>query len=97
MPSRDPTRIQLEEVWPRIQLEEVWLSKLNGAQQQYKDALAKWTAVFRARQHAPTSSPDVNYAFNRAARVETEARRKYIRVLNIFMDFVVRGKFPPTE
>ncbi|HUB34376.1 MAG TPA: hypothetical protein VMA31_15155 [Bryobacteraceae bacterium] len=85
--SNDPTRTELEDLW---------LLKLWEAQRQYYDAAAKWREALSEQQQSPVPSPDGNYAVSRAARVEAVARREYARVLEVFMDLVVKGKVPPS-
>jgi hypothetical protein len=86
--NNDPTRTELEDLW---------YLKVQEAKRQYNDATAKWREALEEQQQSPVPSPDGNYAVRRAAKTEAVARLEYARVLQIFMDLVIKGKVPPTD
>jgi hypothetical protein len=77
----------------RQELEELWRCKVKQAQQHYKDASARWREAIEAR----LPSTDGNSAVRRAAQAQAVARRVYKRILEVFLDLVVKGKVPPAE
>jgi hypothetical protein len=71
----------------RLELEGLWRSQVNAAQGCYYDAVAKHRqALDDQRQSLRLDRP---HAVRNAARAETVARRKYLRILETFKELVL--------
>jgi hypothetical protein len=76
----------------RQTLADRWRERVNAALTQYHTAKEAARAAKDLVSEAP--APDGLFAFRKAVRVETAARKEYMRVLTIYSNLVIHGKVP---
>jgi hypothetical protein len=81
----------------RHALENELLRKMKIAEQKYRLAVAEHRSALSQCEELETGHPDGRTAREKAARIEQQALRKYVRALKTFTDFVVYSKHPTPE
>jgi hypothetical protein len=77
----------------RHELENLWRKRLSETERNYQIAKqATREAVLQSNSIPPA---DGQFGFRKAQRAETMALAEFRRVLLIFNDLVINGKFPP--
>ena len=88
MPSPDTTPEE------RQRLEVLWRAKLQQSRSVYNAATVQLQAVMQDYRAKGLPAPDGSLAVDRALKLETEARNKYIHTLRVFTDLLTTGKIP---
>ena len=81
----------------RIEIEDRWRTRLAEAKRNHDQAVTRFrqaAEVYRA-QEIPAS--DGSLGLHQAISAESGARREYIRILRLFTDLVVHGRFPADD
>jgi hypothetical protein len=76
-------------------LENLWRERTLAAQQRLKIAKLDCGKAFEDQHHI--ARPDGSLAYRLALREENAALADYHRVLNVFMDLLLKGTMPPEE
>lgn len=77
----------------RAELEDAWRRRLDEALELYRAATARCEQLLAGQPDGRPPEPDS--PLSNARRAQTEALQEYSRVLRIFSDLVIHGKFPP--
>ena len=75
----------------RQQMETAWRWRVERASEIYRSATSQYRKLLAKE---PDASSDLDAALARARRAESDALREYSRVLHIFSDLTMHGKFP---